>query len=146
MIAIAKVAVDGQFFEKPLLNLMAMPTEQIALLILAALKEEWEHDQSHLTCRTESEVLGPLKSKHKIEDCDIDRGINFLVSQRLLSAVNRKDGRASFPSELGFNFLALLLAAKKAAGWTLDRRLVLYGIILGLLTLIAGLVTLYIQG
>src|SRR5207249_7769855 len=67
-----------------LLDLMAASTDQIAIWILMALKEEWERDPSHLTCRIESVVLGPLKSKHKIEDADITRGIRFLVDHRML--------------------------------------------------------------
>ena len=79
---------------------MAATTEQIAIWILAALKTESERDSSLLTCRTESEVLGPLKSKHRIEDSDIGRGIKFLVERRMLKAVDRSDGRATLPSEI----------------------------------------------
>src|SRR5438045_8805541 len=78
---------------------VAATTEQIAIWILAGLKTESERDSSLLTCRTESEVLGPLKSKHKIEDCDLVRGIKFLVERRMLNAVNRSYDRATLPSD-----------------------------------------------
>ena len=71
-----------------------------------ALKEEWERDSSHLTCRTESAVLGPLKSEHHVEAADITRGIRFLIERRLLNAVNRQDGRATLPSPAGLDYLA----------------------------------------
>lgn len=92
---------------------MATSTEQIALWILAALKEEWERDPSHLTCRTESIVLGVLKSQHKIEDADITRGIRFLIDRRALDAVNRKDGRATLPNTIGFEILAEHASSQK---------------------------------
>lgn len=92
---------------------MATSTEQIALWILAALKEEWERDPSHLTCRTESVVLGALKSQHKIEDADITRGIRYLIDRRALGAVNRKDGRATLPNAIGLEILAEHASAQK---------------------------------
>ena len=73
---------------------MARITEDIAILILEALKQEWERNQSHLTCPTEAAILGPVKSKYKLEDADINRGMNFLVNRQMVAAVNRKDGRA----------------------------------------------------
>jgi hypothetical protein len=89
---------------------MDASTEQIAVWILTALKEEWEHDRSHLTCRAESVVLGPLKSKYNIEDADITRSIRYLVDRRMLQAVNRQDGRATLPSPAGLDYLAAHLA------------------------------------
>ena len=94
---------------------MHAPTEQIAIWILMALKEEWEHDPSHSTGRTESVVLGPLKSKHNIEDADISRGIRFLASRRMLQAVNREDGRATPPSPVGLEYLAAHIAQHLAS-------------------------------
>src|SRR5207249_721728 len=108
---------------------VAASTEQIAIWILAGLKTESERDSSMLTCRTESEVLGPLKSKHRIKDSDIVRGIKFLVERRMLKAVDRSDGRATLPSEIGLEHLAAQSAAEKAKGWTLDRRLKLWAIV-----------------
>jgi hypothetical protein len=111
---------------------VAATTEQIAIWILAALKTESELNSSLLTCRTESEVLGPLKSKHKIGDSDLVRGINFLVERRMLNAVVRSDGRATLPSDSGFQYLATHSAAEKANGWTLDHRLKVYAILVSI--------------
>ena len=74
------------------------------------MKEEWERDPSLLTCRTDSVVLGSLKSEHQVEDADITRGIRFLVDRRMLEAVNRKDGRATLPSPSGLEYLAAHMA------------------------------------
>ena len=105
------------------------------------MKEEWERDQSHLTCRTESEVLTPLKARHGIEDADLDRAINFLVPRGMLSAVNRKDGRATFPSELGFDLLAEHIASeKKRAKEDFDRRFRVYAVIVAIIAAICAVV------
>ena len=113
---------------------MAATTEQIAIWILRALKDEWERDPSLLTCRTEAVVLGPFKAEFKISDTDIDRGMNFLVSRGMLKAVNRKDGRAACPSERGFQHLASHDAAKKQEAYRKqDVRLKIYPIIIAIL-------------
>ena len=105
------------------------------------MKEEWERDPSHLTCRTESVVLGPLKSKHKIEDSDIVRGINFLAPPGMLSAVKRNDGRATFPSQIGFDFLAEHIASeKKRTKEEFDRRFRVYAVIVAIIALAATVV------
>src|SRR5439155_26315721 len=112
---------------------MAASTEQIAIWILMALKKEWERDPSHLTCRTESVVLDPLKSRHKIKDADINRGIHFLITRQMLSAINRVDGRATLPSERGFEHLAAYLAAQKQeAHRKQDVRFKMYAIIIAI--------------
>ena len=100
------------------LDLMATSTEQSALCILAALKEEWERDPSLLSCRTESLVLGPLKSKHKIEEAEITRGIRFLIERRALDALVRKDGRATLP---------FMMALESASSEDRERLLAAFG-------------------
>ncbi len=108
-----------------------------------ALKEEWERDPSHLTCRIESVVLGPLKSKHKIEDADITRGIRFLIDHRMLDAVNRNDGRATLPNPTGFEYLAAYLASeKKRSKDEFDRRFRVYAVIIAVIAAVIALVTL----
>jgi hypothetical protein len=120
---------------------MAASTEQIALWILAALKEERERDPSRLTCRTEAIVLGPLKSKHKIEDADITRGIKYLMGRRALDAVNRKDGRATLPNEIGLEILAEHLASeKKRTKEEFDRRFRVYAVIVAIIAVAATVV------
>lgn len=116
---------------------MAASTEQIAFWILAALKEEWERDPSHSTCRPESVVLGALKTQHKIEDADITRGIRYLIDRRALDAVNRKDGRATLPNTIGLEILAEHHAAQKreaerkqSARWTI------YAVVISLIGLV----------
>ncbi len=127
---------------------MAAPTEQIAIWILMALKEEWDRDPSLLTCRTESVVLGPLKAKHKIEDGEIVRGIRFLVNGHMLKAVNRSDGRASFPSDRGLDYSAAFFAAQtQEASREQDVRLKKCNIaitVAGIAVAILGLVVAYL--
>ena len=101
---------------------MATSTEQIAIWVLQALKEEWERDPSRMTCRTEAAVLGPLKTKHGIEDVDITRGIRFLVERRALDAVNREDGRATLPNATGFEILAAHNSAQRREAEQEQRR------------------------
>jgi len=120
-----------------LLDLVAASTEQIAIWILMALKEEWERDPSHLTCRTGAIVLGPLESKHAIEDADITRGMRFLIDRRMLDAVNREDGRATLPNALGLEHLAAHEAAqKREVERKQDVRLKIYPIIIAILALV----------
>ena len=113
---------------------MAISTEQIAIWILAVLKEEWERDSSIITCRTEASVLGFLKPKHKIDDSDITRGLRFLVERKMLTAVNRKDGRATLPSRCGLEYLAEHLASKnERAKADFDRRFRVYAVIIAII-------------
>ncbi|XHR28577.1 MAG: hypothetical protein ACFUZC_22000 [Chthoniobacteraceae bacterium] len=113
---------------------MAISTEQIAIWILAALKEEWERDPSLLTCRTEASVLVSLKSKHKINDSDITRGIRFLLQRGMLTAVNRKDGRATLASMCGQEFLEAHMDSKKEQTKAdFDRRFRVYAVIVAII-------------
>jgi hypothetical protein len=116
-----------------------MTTEDLALKILAALKDEWEREPSLLKCRSLSDVLTPIKRRHRLDDSAIDRAIIFLVERRMLKAVNRRDGdKAAQPSEAGF---AHLSASGEKSKWTMDRRLKLYAIWLTILGLAAALVS-----
>jgi len=115
---------------------MSAPTEEIAIWVLEALKEEWERDSSLLTCRVESTVLGSLKLKHKIEDSDIQCGIKFLVTRGMFESVNRTEGRATFTSRSGFDFLAAhLVCRKQKAKDEFDRRIRVYSVIIAIIAI-----------
>ncbi len=125
---------------------MSASTERIAIWILEALKAEWERDPSHLTCRTDAVLLGSLKPKHNIGDADISRGINFLVSRSMLSAVNRSEGRASFPSERGFEYLAAHISSEAARRKeAFDRRFRVYAVIVAIIATACAVVGLLLK-
>jgi hypothetical protein len=120
------------------------PTEKIALWILAALRAEYEREPSLLNCRLFSEVIGPTMQEHQLESADIDRGLRFLLEKRCLSATNSPRGRAILPTTVGLEYLsAHNTAEKNKTAWTMDRRLVLYTIIVAILGVMAAIVAYY---
>lgn len=83
-----------------------LATERVAVLILAAVTEEYERDPSLLTCRIFHEVIAPTMREHRLSSADMDRGIRFLVSKRFLCAINREDGQAIQPSTEGLEYMS----------------------------------------
>jgi serine/threonine protein kinase len=83
-----------------------MDTEQIAIWILEALKDEYEREPDLLKCRTEGVILGEMMVKRSLSQVDINRAIRFLLSNRAIEAVNRNDGRATRPTATGLKYLA----------------------------------------
>jgi len=110
---------------------MAVADKEIALWILTAFKTEWEREPSPEKCRTESELLEPLKTQHGINDSDLARGRAFLDERGLIQSAERNERRASLPSREGLGYLeAEAILAKQKGFWQTDAGLVMCGIIL----------------
>ena len=123
------------------LDLMATPTDQIALWVLEALAAEWERTPDVMKCRTDAYVLGEVMAARSLESVDIDRGIRFLVDLHCINAVGRDDGRVTYPTAIGLQYLAahrssVAAATKAEAHRRLDVRLKIYPIIIALMALL----------
>jgi hypothetical protein len=119
-------------------------TEKVALWILSALKAEYERELSLLKCRLFREVIAPTMQKHRLESADVDRGLRFLLELKCLTGVSRPDGRAVLPTAAGLQYLSSHEASQRAkTGWTLDRRLVVYGLIVAIIAILCTLALRY---
>lgn|SRR4051812_14458368 len=119
-------------------------TEKVALWILSALKVEYEREPSLLKCRLFRDVIAPTMAKQRLESADVDRGLRFLLELKCLNGLNRPDGRAVLPTTAGLEYLSSKEASEHAqTGWTLDRRLVLYGLIVAILGILCSLALKY---
>lgn len=119
-------------------------TEKVALWILSVLKAEHDREPSLLKSRPFREVIGPTMHKYRLVSADVNRGMKFLVDKRCVSAITRHaDGLTVLPTTTGLEYLSRHEAGKKAGGWTLDRRLTLYGLLLAIITAIGALVAKY---
>jgi|SRR5215469_12400813 len=80
---------------------------RISIWILEAIEKEWRREPDWLKCRAASQVLGPLKTEHGIEDEDIDHAIHFMCSpsRQYLKVLKRDDGIALLPSVSGLGVL-----------------------------------------
>jgi hypothetical protein len=120
---------------------MATPPEIIAIWILEALEAEAVREPDKRLRRFDREVLGEVMGAHGLQSADIDRGINFLVGLRAIGAFARDGGTVSYPFPTGEQILAehraeqsrIASEKRKKNEWTLDRRLVLYGILIAAL-------------
>ncbi len=124
---------------------MALTIERISILILEAVEQEWRREPSLLKCRPASEVLGPLKSKHGLEDADITRAITFMQSdsRQYLQIVKRPDGHAILPSDNGLTMLAKIEMSRieevEKKKWTRSDKIALAGFLFSIVTFFAGL-------
>ena len=97
-----------------MLDLMATPTEQIAIWILEAIKAESEREPDWLKCRTEATVLGEVMAERAVTTSDINRGIRFLLDIHCIQGLNRPDGRALAPTSEGLQHLSAHRASEAA--------------------------------
>jgi hypothetical protein len=124
---------------------MPPSVEKISIWVLEALEEEWRRDPSLLTCRPASQVLGPLKTKHNIEDADIDRAIMFMISptRQYLQVVNREDGQAILPSDNGLAMLSKIalvrIEEEEKKKWTRADKIALASFIFTVIAFFVGL-------
>ena len=105
--------------------------EELGLNLLRALKREKDSGKTLLDCRT----LSAIASELRLSQSDFDAAFGFLVEKQAINSASRRDGsRAALPTPQGE---ALLGTEKDKRSWTLDRRLTLYTIIVGLLGILA---------
>jgi len=121
----------------------AASIETISIWILEALEEEWRREPDWLKCRLASEVLGPLKPAHQIEDADITRGLHFLMDRRYIKALNRSDGQALLPSDDGLAMLAKIdlsrIEEQEKKQWTRADKIALASLLFSVITFCLGL-------
>jgi hypothetical protein len=106
-----------------------MTREKIGLKLLHALKREKDSGKSLLNCRPISAVAAELK----FTDSQLKAALEFLIEKQAINAVTRSDGMAALSSPVGD---ALLATEQEKTAWTLDRRLALWAIIVGLLSVV----------
>jgi hypothetical protein len=118
--------------------------EKISIWVLEAVEQEWRREPDYLKCRPASEVLGPLKSKHSIEDADIDHAIHFMCSpsRKYLTVLNRDDGMVVFPSDNGLAILAKIelsrIEEKEKKKWSRADKIALASLIFSVVSFFAG--------
>jgi hypothetical protein len=91
---------------------MSHTIEGMAIWILEALDEERQNEQDLMKCRPSSLVFGELKTKHGLEDKDINRGLRFCLDQGFVTVLNRPDGQAMLPSKIGIKMLGEILMVR----------------------------------
>jgi hypothetical protein len=147
------VSVIGWFHGRvlaPSLDLMATPTEHIAVWILEAAEAEALREPDLIKRRLDSFVLGEVMAAHSLESVDIDRGVKFLVDRRLLDAVGKDGGVVSYPTTDGEDFLRehreqtrRFIAAKvesiEKKKWTRSEKIALASFILSVVSFFVGI-------
>ena len=112
--------------------------QQIAIWMLEALEKEQEREPNISKCRTEDQIFREVMIKHGLKDADIKRGYQFLIGIDGLHSENGIDGRHTLPSPNGLQRLKEHVEAKESKGWTLERRLTLYSIIIALIGVVVA--------
>jgi hypothetical protein len=118
---------------------MRLTTEIIALKILAALNAEHEREPSLLKCRALNDILTEVGNKNHLTQPQVAAAVRQLVANGHIKAVDRPpNGKAALPSDKGLAFLASHDAInKEKTELTLDRRLIVYGIIVSIIAIIS---------
>ena len=118
-----------------------MTDDKVALHILRALKIEYDREPSLLKCRPFNDILTEVGNKNQLTQNQVAAAVRQLLSHGHIKAIERSQngGKAVLPSDEGLDFLANHDAANKAkTEFTLDRRLVVYGIIVSLIAIISA--------
>ena len=123
------------------LNLMATPTEHIAIWILEASEVEALREPNLINRRLDSSVFFEVMTARNLESVDIDRGMRFLVDRRLINAVGKDGGVVTYPTTLGEEYLAahrsnLVATQKRDVERRQDVRQRWYPIIIAILMLV----------
>jgi hypothetical protein len=121
---------------------MAPSVENVSIWVLEALEDEWRCEPDLTKCRTASQVLGPLKPGHQIEDADITRALHFLIQKRYIKALNRPNGQAILPSEDGLAMLSRIKFARteerETKRWTRTQKIAVAAIVVPVILAFVG--------
>jgi DNA-binding PadR family transcriptional regulator len=121
---------------------MAPSVEKISIWVLEALEEEWRREPDWTKCRTASQVLGPLKPAHQIEDADITRALHFLSERGYIKSLKRPDGPARLPSDDGLAMLARIKLARteetESKRWTRTQKIAVAAIVVSVILPFVG--------